>query len=55
MKVQQTLLEIDESNIEGKQITEADVQLLDLPQSLLDRNRRLIAISERVLKGKELL
>lgn len=51
MKLQQTYLEIDETNIDGREITEAHSTLLDLPRDLLARNLKLASIAQRV-KGK---
>lgn len=43
-------MEIDEQNIDGKDITDANCELLDLPKIVLDRNKRLLSLAGQVMK-----
>lgn len=49
LKLQQSYLQIDENNVDGKDIQECDLSLLEINLSQLDRNKRLISIATKTL------
>ena len=53
IKLQQTFLEIDENDIQGKDINDNDMALLDLNKDLIVHNRRLLALTNRIQKKNE--
>ena len=50
MRLQQTFLEIDEQNVDGKDLNEHDVLLLGMNNYLLERNLKLKGIAEKALR-----